>query len=235
MNIPAFTLLDLWETGATYSNAARPAALLAISTGESIDVAALLPLGQRDAGLLKCYEYFAGNHLTALTNCRECESSVELDFETNDVSYAVAQDVEVCVKEEGWELNWRLPNTVDFCHAAEAGAIDAAKKILLDRCLTSFSDEPKNSPPEHLVAKLMHRAATVDPQSEAKLDIICPDCGSEWHVPFEIGAYFWSCIQTEALRLISEVSQLAETYSWSEAEILAMSPARRSAYLQLAR
>jgi hypothetical protein len=235
MNIPASTLLDLWETGATYAPAARPAALLAISTGESIDVTALLPLGQRDAGLLKCYENFAGNRLAALTNCSQCESSVELDFETNDVSYAVAQDVEVCVKEEGWELTWRLPNTVDFCHAAAAGTVDAAREILLDRCLTSFPDEQKNSPPEHLVAKLMHRAATADPQSEARLDITCPDCGSAWQAPFEIGAFLWSSIQTEALRLISEVSQLAATYSWSEAEILAMSPARRSAYLQLAR
>ncbi len=233
MNLPASTLLDLWETGVAHAPAARPAALLAVSSGESVDTTARIPLGRRDALLLQWFRENAGSRFEALTDCPQCSGPVELGFDASDVSRPPGPDGPVIAEEAGWSLSWRSPDTLDFCHAAGAGTVDAARQVLLGRCLTVSGGEENEPAPGHLISKLMELAA--DPQADVRLDLTCPACGAEWQAPFDIGAFLWARIESDALRLLSEVHELAASCCWSEAEILALSPVRRSAYLQLAR
>lgn len=235
MNLPASTLLTLWETGVAYAPAARPAALLAVSTGESVDVTARLPLGQRDACLLDWYGKLAGTRLSALTDCPQCGKPVELEFDAADVRRPSGGNGTVNVEEECWALTWRPPNSLDFCHAAKPGTVEDARRILLERCLTTSGGAANESPPAHLMTRLMDLAAVADPQADVRLALDCPACGAAWQAPFDIGAFLWTRLQAEALRLLGEVHELAAAYSWSEREILSLSPARRSTYLELAR
>ena len=235
MNLPASTLLDLWETGVAHAPAARPAALLAVSSGEPMDATARLPLGRRDALLLQWFREKAGNRLEALTDCPQCNEPVELEFDAADVERLPGKNGPVATGEDGWSLSWRPPDTLDFCHAAGAGTADAARQVLLDRCLTVTGGNEDQRVPGHLMAKLMALAAAADPQADVQLALTCPACGAAWQAPFDIGAFLWARIESGALRLLAEVHELAGTCCWSEAEILSLSPARRSAYLQLAR
>lgn len=233
MNLPASILLDLWETGVAHAPAARPAALLAVSSGEPLDATARLPLGRRDALLLQWFRENAGSRLEALTDCSQCGGLVELDFDTADIERPAGANGPVTTDADGWSLSWRPPDTLDFCHAAGAGTADAARQVLLDRCLSVTGGKENQPAPGHLISKLM--ALAEDPQADVQLDLTCPACGAEWQAPFDIGAFLWARIESDALRLLSEVHELATACSWSEAGILALSPARRSAYLQLAR
>jgi len=233
MNLPASILLDLWETGVAHAPAARPAALLAVSSGETLETTARLPLGRRDALLLQWFRENAGSRLDALTDCPQCDGPVELEFDAADVERPPGPIGPVTTDEGDWSLSWRAPDTLDFCHAAGAGTADAARQILLSRCLTVTGGNEDHQVPEHLISKLMALAA--DPQADVRLALTCPACGAAWQAPFDIGAFLWARIESEALRLLAEVHELAATCCWSEAEILALSPARRSAYLQLAR
>lgn len=235
MNLPASILLDLWETGVAHAPAARPATLLAMSSGETIDTTARLPLGRRDALLLQWFRDISGNPLEALTECPQCNGPVELEFDAADVERPAGPNGPVTTDDEGWSLSWRPPDTLDFCHAAGAGTADAARQVLLDRCLTVTGGEGNQQAPENLISKLMELAAAADPQADVQLALTCPACGAAWNAPFDIGAFLWARIESEALRLLAEVHELAATCCWSEAEILELSPARRSAYLQLAR
>ena len=235
MNLSASTLLSLWEAGVTYAPAARPAALLAAAAGEAVETTARLPLGQRDARLLECYVEYAGARLDGLADCPQCHEPVELEFDAADVGRPAGPGTPVSVADDGWELSWRPPDTFDFCEAAAADTAEAAREVLLERCLTQTGGEGNQSPPAHLVSKLMDLAATADPQADVQLDLCCPSCGAAWQAPFDIGAFLWARLHAEALRLLAEVHELAAACSWSEAEILALSPARRAAYLQLAR
>lgn len=235
MNLSASTLLSLWEAGVTYAPAARPAALLAAAAGETVEAVARLPLGQRDARLLEWYVAYAGPRLEALADCPQCRVPVELEFDAADVGRPAGAGAPVCVAEDGWELSWRPPDTFDFCDAAAAATAEAAREVLLARCLTRQGEEGNQAPPAQLVAKLMDLAATADPQADVQLELACPACNAAWQVPFDIGAFLWTRLQAEALRLLAEVHELAAACSWSEAAILALSPARRAAYLQLAR
>ena len=235
MNLPASTLLDLWETGVAHAPAARPAALLAVSSGESVDVTARLPLGERDGRLLDWYGTLAGTRLEALTDCPQCGKPVEIEFDAADVRRPSGGNGTVRVEEEGWSMTWRPPDSLDFCHAAETGTAEAARRILLERCLTTAGGAADEPPPAHLMTRLMDLAAAADPQADVRLALDCPACGAAWQAPFDIGAFLWTRLQAEALRLLGEVHELAAAYSWSEQEILALSPARRSTYLELAR
>ena len=219
----------------TYAPAARPAALLAVSSGEPVEAVARVPLGRRDSRLLDWYADLAGTHMDALTECPHCGKPVELEFDTEDVRRAPGSDAPVSVEEGGWSLTWRPPDTLDFCHAAKAGSAEAAREVFLKRCLTASGCQPEEMPPAKLVERLMELAAKADPQADVQFPLECPDCGKGWQAPFEIGAFLWTCLQSEALRLLGEVHELAAAYSWSEQDILGLSPARRGTYLQLAR
>ena len=72
-----------------------------------------------------------------------------------------------------------------------------------------------------------------DPQAEVLLDLTCPACGASWQTVFDIAAYFWAELTAEAKRLLREVDALARAYGWREVDILALSPGRRQAYLEL--
>ncbi|NQX02022.1 hypothetical protein HQ447_15295 [bacterium] len=235
MNLPATTLLKLWETGAAHPPSARPAALLAASAREPLEEILRLPLGRRDARLLEWYCELAGSRFEALTDCPECQSPVELEFEAADVERAAGPDGPVTAKGDGWELSWRAPDTRDFCLAARAGTAAEARQILSDCCLIVTRGEANQPPPAHLLSRLMELAAEADPQADVQLALNCPACGADWQAPFDIGFFLWTRIEAEALRLLADVHELAAVCSWSEAEILSLSPARRSAYLQLTR
>ena len=235
MNMPASTLLSLWETGVAHAPSARPAALLAVSAGETLEATARLSLGRRDARLLHWYRENAGERLEALADCPHCNGPVELEFEVADVERPPGPDGPVTAGDGLWSLSWRSPDTSDFCHAATATTVDAARQILLERCLTVTGGNGDPQVPGHLMSQLMELAAAADPQADVQLALTCPACRAAWQAPFDIGVFLWKHIETTALRLLADVHELAASYCWSEAEILSLSPARRSAYLQLAR
>jgi hypothetical protein len=51
----------------------------------------------------------------------------------------------------------------------------------------------------------------------------------------DIASYLWSEIHAWAGRMLRDVHALAAAYGWREADILAMSPWRRQAYLEMIR
>ena len=88
--------------------------------------------------------------------------------------------------------------------------------------------------PEEVVEALGARMEELDPLAWLSLAIDCARCGHQWLVLFDVAALLWAEIAGTAERLLHEVRSLALAYGWSEAEILAMSSARRRFYLQQA-
>jgi hypothetical protein len=66
-----------------------------------------------------------------------------------------------------------------------------------------------------------------------QLSLTCPDCDARWDAPLDIASFLWSEVQAWALRTLADVHTLARAYGWAEADILALSPPRRQAYLEL--
>ena len=73
----------------------------------------------------------------------------------------------------------------------------------------------------------------LDPGALVRFELACPVCAEPWQAAIDIGEAFFLELRHAAERSLLEVDQLARAYGWTEAEVLALSPIRRAAYLQL--
>jgi hypothetical protein len=122
---------------------------------------------------------------------------------------------------------------------AEHGDAAAALRALIIRCYVPTEDTgasrstlPDLSPAA--LDELDGQMGRCDPQANVRLTMQCPACDLSWDAPFDISAFLWSEVSTSAQHLATEVHTLASAYGWREADILAMSTARRRLYLSLA-
>jgi hypothetical protein len=230
--------------------------LLLVAAYPEIPPAALaqLSIGRRDAYLLALREAIFGSHLVSLAVCPTCHERLELTFDVADIraeapliplSVAergpggeVQEAVEIfSVNVAGYEVRFRLPNSLDLTAVAGNEDVTTTPHLLLERCLlrVSYHDEeqPVEQLPAHVIEAVAARMAQVDPQAEVLLALTCPLCGQQWQATFDIVSFFWSEINAWAYRLLHEVHTLASAYGWCEADILAMSPWRRQFYLEM--
>ena len=87
--------------------------------------------------------------------------------------------------------------------------------------------------PPNVATAIARCLGELDPQAEVLLDMVCPDCGTQWQALFDIASFLWTELDAWAHRTFIEVHRLAWTYGWREADILALSPLRRQRYLQM--
>lgn len=221
--LAAPAILAAWETGARRRPLDRALAILWAAGVSGHCDPADLPIVERDRLLLWIRAHTFGPGLPARATCPDCGAELEMELDANRLADA-------------------LP---------PANADDGPLRPLTSRDLAAISELP----PDQLLATLrvrLSRAGTdvgIDMDAEA-LDhqieqdasaaelsarITCSECGTDWPETLDVTAHLWTGIETAAMRLMSEVSELAATYGWTESEILSLGPARRRAYLSLAR
>jgi hypothetical protein len=88
--------------------------------------------------------------------------------------------------------------------------------------------------PADLLARAESAMAEADPLAEVMVGLSCPECGSAFESDLDLGSFVWEEVGARARRLLQEIDTLARAYGWSEADVLALSEHRRSAYLGLA-
>jgi hypothetical protein len=242
--LTAAEILVVWERGAEQSAAERAVTMLAAACPEPADALARLPIGQRDARLLSLRERTLGPRLTSVSECPGCGQTLELELTTDDLraedGHSSDDGEPVIVHVDGFEARFRLPNTFDLLAAAEARDVAGARRLLIERCALSARDEggaevPASALGVELLSSAASHMSAADPQADVQLALTCPDCGHDWLAPFDIAVFFWTELQACARRLVLEIHELASTYGWSEASILAMSAVRREAYLDRVR
>lgn len=231
-------VVDTWERGLDRSLTERMLLLLdAACPAATHEELAAMPLGRRDALLLDLRALLFGPELTGVSECPACGDVLESTFRGEDlrlaaeVSPAAVQHVEV----EGLHVAFRLPSSNDVI-TVTSNPGPAAATQLLERCLDDpASLEGAGVEWETVVSAVARAMSAADPQADVELSLTCPACANRWTVPFDIAAFLWTEIHGWVSRLLRDVDQLARTYGWAEADILALSPNRRNAYLELSR
>lgn len=247
----AAQLLDVWEQGLDCGPAARALGLLAAAVPDTDPAElAVWPLGRRDTALLRWRTELFGPELDALTQCPSCGEDVELSFPAASLqgpsSAASARagrpTGEVSVQRGGYDLTLRAVTSDDLLGLGtmdvDAGsASEAFETVLLRRCITSATAGGASVAPESLPADVLATLggdlAGADPAATTELALECPACGQAWAAPFHIATYLWAELHHWAGRMLLDIHALARAYGWSEADILAMPPRRRQAYLEL--
>src|SRR2546423_795947 len=239
--LSAGELLTVWEHGVNQRPSQRALSLLAVACADDTppDRVAHFSIGQRDEHLLRLRERIFGPRLAAISACPACREVLE--FEVNGADIRVAPTLEpaatIDLAHAGYDMQFRLPNAVDLATVDPGADRLTNSQHLLRRCLTSARRDgveiPADELPSETVAAVSARMAEADPQADVQLDLACPQCEYRWHTPLDIVSFFWSEINAWALRLLNDVHALASAYGWREADILAMTPTRRQAYLEL--
>lgn len=235
--IDAAELLELWDLAQARPEALGPAllarALPELDEGER----AALPIGRRDAALLGLRARVLGPVARAHATCPECQAAIELDLPLPEMIVPAPplppEGLAVAIGEH--RLRMRLPTADDVAAAARSRA---PIRALIERCAIEAtcgaSPCPIDALPPALIDAAAAEAAALDPQADLELAPECPSCGHGFRLAFDVLPFYRAELAALARRLAGEVAALARAYHWREADILAMSPARRQLYLELA-
>jgi len=213
--------------------------LAAASPGTDREELAALPLGVRDRRLLALRAETLGPEVEAVADCPACGARVELVWRLPEAGpgRVPAPAREHRAARGGLELAFRLPDSTDLLAAADAPGEEPARRLLARRCLLSARRDGDPVAAGELtdgeIEALAGAIEAADPDAETVLALTCAACGHAWREPLDVAAFVLAELSAAAAALLAEVAALASRCGWSEREVLAMSPARRRAYLEM--
>ena len=185
-----------------------------------------LVVGDREALLLQLRRLALGDRLDCVVPCPGCGELMDVELRVGDLlleAYADAPE-----RREALGVVYRAVTGADQEAGARAAVddVDAAARLVLGRCIEGeLTADVEGALPALL--------AEADPQAELLLRVGCPACGGEFPVALDAGGFLELELAGDRDALYREVHVLASHYHWSEAELLAMTPAKRRRYLEL--
>ncbi len=237
-------IVHIWETGLSQHPLDRALTMLMPAFPEaSRHTLASLSIGQRDTCLFAVRDQTFGPLFHSRATCPACQEQIEFVLDTADMQLApgveAAENVFVLTTDEG-ELHFRLPNSFDLAAIVGSSGADAARDLLVRRCILrprrddqDIAVEEIETLSETMIAAMAAQMEACDPLAAIDIPLECVTCQHSWHILFDIVSFFWTELAVEAKRLMHEVHTLARHYGWREVDILAMSPIRRQFYLEL--
>lgn len=229
-------ILALWERGRAQHALDRALTILAAATpGASRAALADLPIGERDARLLKLRALVFGPRAEGFAECPHCGERIEFPFESTVLEgHAPSRSPSAPAHHEtqtnGTTISFRLPTSRDLAEIVAAPDSSQALRRLVHRCVSSPNDDEL---PDETIEAVSRAMLVVDPQAEITLRLSCPACGRNWDLLFDTAEFFWREISAHAQRLLREIDTLARAYGWSEREILSLPAQRRQTYLEM--
>lgn len=223
-------LIELWERGQQAGPVERALLLLGAARPDlGEDERLLLPLPARDAALLELRIALHGARLPGCVDCPRCGETLEFELDGEPLRQAACAGPrdEIAVADG---LRFRLPNSGDLLAVAAASGEDDAALALMQRCCVEAPAGHAWSPAT--LAAVEERMEAQADSVELQLRLQCQACAHAWVSVLDIAAWLWAESERHVLTLLDEVDRLAAVYHWSERDILALSPARRRAYLQ---
>jgi hypothetical protein len=229
--VNAADLLAIWERGRQLPPLRRARLLSALDSNETPREP--LPLGAASARMLHLRQRLFGADIAAIANCPACDATLELSMQVEDFLAAASGeetlDAMRAVTIDGQPWHFRLPTLEDLEAMDPKLSMPDAQTQLLLACLCD-GDRTQAMPAEE---PLLAEMARVDPLADPQLALSCEACGEHFTVAFDVAAFLWREIEAWSARLLADVHTIASAYGWAEAEILALPPTRRQAYLDL--
>ena len=238
--LSAADVVRIWEMGLAQGPIDRALTILSPAFPElTREEMARLSLGQLNAHLFDVRERLLGSEMNCYAECPQCKEGLEFIIAVSAIRGGAVepkeQEQELSI--EGYELRFRLLNTLDLKAVAGVPDKEAMRRMLAARCVLEARREGEEISgeqlPETVITGLAARLSEYDAKAEVLLDLECPSCKNRWQTALDIAGFFWNELSAQVRRLLGEVHTIACAYGWQEAEILAMSARRRHYYLEL--
>ncbi|HMG91595.1 MAG TPA: hypothetical protein VK589_16170 [Chryseolinea sp.] len=196
-------------------------------SSESIPAPEKIVISDRDYLLSGIYRNAYGSRIQSVLKCHTCTTPFDMDFSLDDLVSSVRGSIsEHPCDEEGFYLNddcrFRLPDGEDELAVAGLPLGDAEKSIL-DRCIYT-----RGSVMEQADVQLLMKA--VAPLLFNEMQVVCPECGEQQTVVFDIQTFLLTRMKNERKRVAAEVHSIAAAYHWSHREILEIPRRLRKTY-----
>lgn len=215
-----------------------------------------LLVADRQFIILKLRELTFGDRVRATIQCLApgCGSKIDVDFSLHDIPVKELEQkgptytlelspqagLEVAHGEIHREISFRLPNGGDQEVVSPMISCNEslALSMLLERCIQGIG--PFSNPDKELVSMLSPMARheiekameAMAPRLELAMTVTCPECLSEFNIPFNVQDIFFGDFRTNLEQLYREVHCLADHFHWSEREIMEMSKQQRGKYIE---
>jgi hypothetical protein len=183
-------------------------------------------LGRRNRAIADLRGRCFGPRMRAETKCPHCGEAIEFAL---DVAALVAEAGPAAETVSIAGADYHLPTSRILAQAAGEPDVEAAAVLLCESC--RVGGEARALTAEQ-IDEVGEALACADPLAEIAFDFECPACGADFREALEIAGFFWREIEVEARRLMIDVHTLASAYGWREADVLALSPARRAFYVE---
>jgi len=239
--VPALSARDIvqvWEWGQDRHPIDRALRLLALAYPElTAEQLPSLTIGQRNSRLLALREKTLGPTLKGFAECSQCGTPLEFSVAAAAIRQPEPVEQTYSLQMGGLEIRFRLLTSKDLAAIVGLTDVQVARLRLIERCLVEVTQDGQSLAlsdlPEPVLAALVDAVTERDPQAETRFQLTCAACGHRWSALFDVVSFFWTELAARAERLLVEVHALARAYGWREADILALSDARRHFYLEL--
>jgi hypothetical protein len=188
----------------------------------------------RDSLLAAIYKKTYSDLLQSTIQCASCKVPFDLDFSLtaliNYIQQSNSQDIAYKVKENGYyELSdgtyFRLPTGED--EFAIAGLPpQSSVAFLLEKCVQKGDINLVGQQVQSAMAQIASVLAT-------EIGAICPECGHQQEVYFDIQSFLLSRLIQEKKQVLWEVHRIASVYHWTHNEIMILPRSLRKNYVSL--
>jgi len=191
------------------------------------------PVGERVAALLHfCRAHLETNELELAARCGSAECGETFGFALPIDELAALPTLREPLRvtlPEGRAVTLRAPLGVDLerWRAARPASREEAARIMLADLVVDGRAEPQD---EAAIAEAMSAA---DPLTALTVAAACPACGRAQSVAVDVEGLALAHFARRRQTLLRDIHRLAAHYGWTEAQCLAVPPARRAAYLAL--
>jgi hypothetical protein len=226
-------LLTLWEQGERRHPLDRGLLLYEFAVPETPShPLADAPLGQCNAALMRLRQAMFGSRLSLWADCPGCGQRMEFELDSEQLPPMTVAPEWVEIQVQGQHQRFRCPTSRDLAQIARSTDLDQAADQLLQACAGADVMLPRDPQALRSLREAVESALeAADPWADLSLLFQCPACDYSGDACFDIGRVLWENLDARARHLLNEVHLLAQTYGWSEPQILALSDARRAAYL----
>jgi hypothetical protein len=193
-----------------------------------------LSVGDRQFLISQLAAHIGDQDLWLTAECGKCQELFDVPLRYADLPVKPAGEdfPETTVETGQGSLRVRVPTGADQEAIATVDDETDALHILLQRLLSPV--EPSQALDvkqlsEIDITAIEARVEAMAPEIASRLQTRCPSCEAENQLPFSP----YAALQRPASDLYVEIHRLANTYHWSETDILGLPRARRQIYLQL--
>jgi hypothetical protein len=237
VELSASEVLAVWERGLRQSLGDRALSLLGLSE-DVLQSPELLSAGTRDAALLRIRRRLFGDRIEAVVGCASCGEQLEVTLSVSKLlpDETLVTPASTFVELDGSRVELRVPTAGDLAALRDVRDLEEGILRLLRRCVFRAERDGRAIPIDEFSPQvyeaLDEALAAADPSGDTTVSLVCPSCGAANNPIFDPPSFLWRETQQLARDTLLDVHEIAQAYGWAEADILALSRARRRFYLE---